>query len=141
MVLSTLIVFVPAVTTCCRPAPAITRSWLISERRSVPPLESHPLPVLAVQAANWISSAPNAGPGAVRQAMPEQVTLPVVIPDRYTFKTGGLTEVSAPRRAVPVSVRAVSVTVAPDPKLVTMPSVLTLQGAFTVRTEADVRTT
>jgi len=67
--------------------------------------------------------------------------LPVVIPDTYNFNVGGLTEVSAPKRAVPVSVNALSVIVAPELKLVTIPSVLTLQGALTVRTEADARTT
>jgi hypothetical protein len=88
-----------------------------------------------------MSSAPNAAPVTDTHAIPEQLTLPVVIPDTYNFNVGGLTEVSAPRRAVPVSVNALSVIVAPDPNLVTMPSVLTLQGAFTVRTEAEVRTT
>ena len=87
-----------------------------------------------------MSSTPNAAPETVTQAIPEQLALPVVIPDTYNFNVGGLTEVSIPRRAVPVSVNPPSVIVAPDPKLVTMPSVLTLQGALTVRTEADVRT-
>src|SRR5712692_1616829 len=117
----------PAVITCCKPAPAIMRSWPISERRSVPPFEFHPTPELAVHAASWISSAPNAAPETDTHAIPEQLTLPVVIPDTYNFSVGGLTEVSALRRAVPVSVNVLSVIVAPDAKLVTTPSVLTLQ--------------